>query len=152
MTTFNKLLYQIYKLPWAITRPVTVGVRVMLIKDGQVLLVRHTYQDGWFMVGGGVKRNETLEESARREAREEVEAEIGELHLFGAYSNFIDHLSDHIVVFTCNEFKLTGKTDFEIAEARFFPMEALPEDIIPGHRRRIQEYLSKSDRLKCSFW
>jgi 8-oxo-dGTP pyrophosphatase MutT (NUDIX family) len=39
---------------WWITRPVIVGVRVILARDGQILLVRHTYEDLWFMPGGGV--------------------------------------------------------------------------------------------------
>jgi hypothetical protein len=40
-----------------ITRPVIVSVRAILAREGQNLLVRHTYEDLWFMPGGGVKRH-----------------------------------------------------------------------------------------------
>lgn len=89
---------------WAVTRPLTVGVRTMLISDGQVVLVRHTYQNAWYFPGGGAKRRETLERAARREASEEAGAELGELVLFGAYSSFSEHKSDHVVVFLCHDF------------------------------------------------
>jgi len=34
----------------------------------------------------------------------------------------------------------SGKQDKEIAEVRFFPLDALPEGLLPGHRRRLEEY------------
>ncbi len=63
-----RLIYLIYRVYCFIFRPVTLGVRVMMIDKDQVLLVRHTYMDGWFMAGGGVKRGETLDQAARRES------------------------------------------------------------------------------------
>jgi ADP-ribose pyrophosphatase YjhB (NUDIX family) len=112
----------------------------MLIQDGQVLLIRHTYIEGWSLPGGGLKRGETLEAAARREVREEAGAEMGMVSLIGAYSNFDFWKSDHNVVFLCTDFRVTGRTDFEIAERRLFPLEALPKDTFPGHRLRIEEY------------
>ncbi len=87
-------------------RPLTLGVRVMMIQDGQVLLVRQTYVDGWFMPGGGVKRGETFEQAARREAAEEVGAELNNISLMGAYSNFAEWKSDHNIVFFSERFHL----------------------------------------------
>ena len=116
------------------------GVRVMLLQNGGVLLVRQTYMPGWFMPGGGVKRNETLDDAARREAYEEIGAEMGKLALLGAYTNFDGFKSDHNALFLCTDFTLGKKQDMEIAEARFFPLDALPEDIWPGHRLRLEEY------------
>lgn len=152
MNTLARLLYSIYKLRWRITRPVTIGVRLLLVKNSQVLLVKPTYQNGWYLVGGGVKRYETLEQAARREASEEVGAKLGKLELFGVFTNFNEHKSDHVVVFLCDDFTLTGKTDHEIEQLRFFPLDNLPEDITPGHKRRIQEYLESQHRLKFGNW
>lgn len=64
--------HYLYRAKWRLLRPITTGVRVMVLNGDQVLLIRHTYQRGWFMPGGGLKRNETLEEAARRELREET--------------------------------------------------------------------------------
>ncbi len=137
---FFKVLYFGYQIYCFFVRPVRLGVRVMMIKDGRVLLVRQTYMSGWFMPGGGIKRNETLEQAARREALEETGAELGAVTLMGAYSNFTEWKSDHNVVFICEDFKITGKPDGEIAEIRSFALNELPDEIWPGHRRRLEEY------------
>jgi ADP-ribose pyrophosphatase YjhB (NUDIX family) len=122
--------------------PVTIGVRVLLIEHGTVLLVRHTYRDGWFLPGGGVKRRETLEQAARREAHEEVgAARLGTLRLLGVHSNFGEHKSDHVVAFVCTDFIYTGDHDEEIAQVQAFPLDSLPANLSPGTARRVAEYL-----------
>lgn len=137
---YIRFLFLLYRIYTFFVRPVGTGVRVMLIQDGQVLLVRHTYLEGWYMPGGGIKRGETTEEAARREAREEVGADLGEVRLLGVYSNFEMNRSDHNVVFLCTDFRADRTHDSEIAEVRFFPLTSLPADLQPGHRRRIEEY------------
>ena len=152
MSTFKKFLYQIYQLQWLVTRPVTLGVRVLLIKDGQVLLVKPSYQDGWYFPGGAVNRHETLEQAARREAKEETGADLGTLDFFGAYTLYFHWKSDHIMLFTCTDFTVTGESDFEIEQCRLFPLEALPVDLAAGHRRRIQEYLAGETHPRFGLW
>ncbi len=137
-----RLIYLLYRLFQFVFRPITLGVRVMMVKDGQVLLIRHTYMDrgSWYLPGGGLRRGETVETAARREIREEAGAEAGAFSLVGIYSKFDDLKSDHNVVFLCNDFSLGGQPDSEIAELRFFPLDALPDTLCPGHRQRIEEY------------
>lgn len=135
-----RTLYRLYQVYLFLARPLTLGVRVMLIREGRVLLVRQTYMDGWFMPGGRIEKGETLEQAARREALEEVGVGINSISLLGVYSNFKEWKSDHNVLFFSDDFQLTGVTDHEIAEFRFFPLAALPADLWPGHRRRLQEY------------
>jgi 8-oxo-dGTP pyrophosphatase MutT (NUDIX family) len=143
-----RLIYRIYRIYIYFVRPVTLGVRVILLKGASVLLVRQTYMDGWFLPGGGMKRRETFEQAARREAREEAGAEIKSLALVGAYSNFGEWKSDHNIVFSSRQFKLSGHHDREIAELRFFPLDALPADIWPGHRRLLHDYRLALKRSK----
>ncbi len=126
---------------WRIFHPITLGVRVILVHDGQVLLVRHTYRPGWFFPGGGIKRRETLENAARREALEEAGATIRALHLLGIYSSFTESKSDHVAVYTSTDFEITGHHDDEIAAVQWFPVDALPNDFSPGSRRRLEEFL-----------
>lgn len=149
---YIRLLYLLYRIYTFFVRPVVSGVRVLLVQEGQVLLVRHTYLKGWYLPGGGVKRGETLDETARREAREEVGAELGDIRLLGAYSNFELNRSDHNIVFICTDFTADCTHDREIAEVRFFPLTSLPEDIQPGHRRRIEEYAAGAESPAFGRW
>ena len=54
-----RLLYKLNLFYWKIFKPTTVGVRILLIKEGKIILVKHTYQDCWYIPGGGVKKRET---------------------------------------------------------------------------------------------
>lgn len=129
-----------------------MGVRLILEKDQAVLLVKHTYQVDWYLPGGGVKKGETIEGAARREAAEELGAALGDLHLFGVYTNFYEGKSDHVVVFSCDDLTLTGKTDREIASLNFFRFDGLPGDVSPGSLRRIREYIGGGDSPVVGVW
>ncbi len=137
---YFRLLYLGYKLYCFIFQPVRMGVRTLMIQDNKVWLIRHTYIQGWFMPGGGLKRDETLEQAARREALEETGAQLGDVTLMGAYTSFIDWKTDHTIVFICRDFSFIGKPDGEIAELRAFSMHELPEGLFPSHRLRLDEY------------
>ena len=141
MARFQRLVHRLHAIWWALCKPLTIGVRVLLVSGGRAVLVRHTYQDHWYLPGGGVKRNETLDDAVRREATEEVGAEIGPIMLFGVYSSFFEHKSDHVVDFLCREFELRAVNSAEIASVDLFPLERLPDQVSPGTRRRIGEYL-----------
>lgn len=147
-----RLLYSAALIYWRIFRPVRVGVKLLLVREGKALLVKHSYQDAWFMPGGGVKRGERLEAAARREAHEEVGASLGSLTLFGIYSSFQEGKSDHIIVFQCEEFTLKSKKDWEIEKSEFFPLEEPPEKASPGTRRRLQEYRSWQGQPLVGDW
>lgn len=138
---FTKYFYKTGKFLWKITKPVTAGVRVLLIKDNKVLLVKHTYQKHWYLPGGGIKKGETFEEAIRREFKEEMDGELGSLKLFGIYNNFFEYKNDHIVIFLCEDFSFKGKTDIEIEKFNTFELNSLPIDTAPGTKRRIDEYL-----------
>ncbi|GAB4497840.1 MAG: NUDIX domain-containing protein [Anaerolineales bacterium] len=146
---YFKVLYFFYKIYCFIFRPIRMGVRVLMLQDNRVWLIRHTYLPGWFMPGGGLKKWETLEEAVRREAREETGAELGEISLLGIFSSFIQWKTDHAVVFLCRDFNFTGKSDGEIAEMRQFTLDALPEDTFPSHRRLLESF--RKGEVKPSF-
>ncbi|MBX3013189.1 MAG: NUDIX domain-containing protein [Caldilineaceae bacterium] len=136
-----RLAYFLYSLWWRISRPFVVGVRLILIQDDQILLVRHTYQAHWYFPGGAVKRRETLLAATAREATEEAGARLLETpRLLGMYTNFYESKSDHIAVFVCNNFQIGQATDqWEIDACQWFPLAALPADLSPGCGRRLQE-------------
>jgi 8-oxo-dGTP pyrophosphatase MutT (NUDIX family) len=149
---FLRFLYLTYRIYLFFVRPIHTGVRVMMIKDGQVLLVRQTYIPGWFMPGGRLKRGETLETAARREVLEETGAVLGKISLLGIYTNTREWKTDHNIVFLSRDFTASDMHDNEIAEVRFFPLDGLPEDLWPGHRLRLEELLIGIEHPQFGEW
>ena len=147
-----RLLYLLARCYWRIFRPLTLGVKVLLIENEAIWLVQHSYQPGWFLPGGGVKRNEDLETAVRREAYEELGAKLGEIQLFGVYSSNTQYKNDHVVVFFCRNFSV-GKADrSEIRAVQQFSLHQLPPDLSSGTRRRIDEYLADRPRAEAGHW
>jgi ADP-ribose pyrophosphatase YjhB (NUDIX family) len=54
----------------------TVGALCVVVDDGDLLLIRHTYRTGWSAPGGLLGRGERPERSAVREVREEVGLDV----------------------------------------------------------------------------
>ena len=152
MSLKMKLIFAGAKVYWHIFKPINFGAQVMLIRDGQVVLVSHTYKSGWSFPGGGVKRNESVETAVRREAMEEVGGTLGDLQLVGIYANLHGPTSDHITLFRCHDFELNGQSDDEIDQVQIFPLDQLPQGISYGTRRRIEEYLDGSQPLAFGDW
>jgi 8-oxo-dGTP pyrophosphatase MutT (NUDIX family) len=123
---------------------VTVGAQgAVLNRDRRVLLVRHSYQAGWHFPGGGVERNETLQQALTRELWEETGIVPTSPRLFSIYSHFDAFPGDHIVLFVVEDWTQTpAPASLEIVERRFFALDALPEGIDRGTRRRLQEVLA----------
>jgi len=139
-----KLAHSIRRIYYFIVRPVTLGVRILLIDEGGVILVKHSYQDGWFLPGGGVKRGESLEQAIRREAAEECGATLHQVQFIGTYTNFVEFKSDHVSLFLAEDFTIQEKRDHEIEMVSAFPFEQLPENTSPGSRRKIAAYINGS--------
>ncbi len=128
-----------------VLRPMTLGVRALVVDDAnRVLLVRHTYVPGYFFPGGGVEPGETLEAAIRRELVEETNVEAdGALTLHGIYLNRAASQRDHVALYVTRDFRRIGPhvPDREIAEAGFFPIDALPATTTRATRARIAEAL-----------
>ena len=141
MKIILRILYLAATVYWRLFKPLTFGVKLLLIQDNEILLVRHSYQKGWYLPGGALKRRETIVEAGHREAREELGATLQSLSLFGIFTNFSQGKSDHMAVFVCQDFTFKGIDNKEIEEAKFFQMDNLPTNVSPGTRNRIQEFL-----------
>ncbi|HMO56038.1 MAG TPA: NUDIX domain-containing protein [Roseiflexaceae bacterium] len=127
---------------WGIQRPTLLGVRGLVVRNHEVLLIRHrSGERPWALPGGGVDRHERFEEAVRREVYEEAGVPADVECVLGVYEAFHSDLSNYIVTFV-----LRSTADprppqsIEIAEARYFAFDDLPTDLDRGSHRRIAEY------------
>ena len=122
-------------------RKITIGARVLLIQDGKILLIKHTYMPKWYSVGGGVEKGESPLQAIYREAQEEVGVRFLEPpSLLGVYINKVRKKEDYVVLYVAHSFKREPQSSFEIKDSQWFDLNALPQDISPATKRRIEEY------------
>ncbi len=122
----------------------TLGVRaIVLNKNNEILLVKHSYEAGWFLPGGKVDRNESIQAAIKRELIEETGVcVVGEPKLFAFYINNILGATDYPFVFVVDEYYKIDANSPEIAEYRWYKYNELPETTSPGSQRRLKEYFS----------
>jgi ADP-ribose pyrophosphatase YjhB (NUDIX family) len=122
---------------------VDIGVNVAIIDNGKVLLTKREDFEIWCLPGGEVDPNETLAQTALREAREETGLTIQLTRLVGVYSS--PHwLRDghHSILFAA---KPTGGAlclcPGETIEVAYFEFDQLPADLVPWHRQKIRDVI-----------
>lgn len=143
-----RFYFRLAQLYWKIFKPVTLGSRALVVRDQKVLLVRLTYYPGWFLPGGGVDRGESFEAAARRELREECGIEAKDASLFGIYIKKNEGKIDHVAVYSVLDFQgeACAADPAEIQAVEFFDVASLLAELLPGHRRRIEEFFGRRDK------
>ena len=115
-----------------------IGLFALIFDDeGRVLLGHRRDIDWWNLPGGGMEAGETVDEALRREVREETGLEVEVEQLVGVYSK--PQKREVVLTFRC---RITGGTlhpTEEIRESHYFAPDALPENILPKHRQRVED-------------
>lgn len=148
LNTLFRIVLMGRKIYWFIFRPVTIGVKVLVVSQNKILLIKNRYDKFWYLPGGGIKTGEIFFEAARREVKEECGINLEKFKIFGVYSNFFEYKSDHIILLQCDASESTLiKSGFEIEEAAFFNFNNLPDKISPATKRRIDEFISGKSNM-----
>jgi 8-oxo-dGTP diphosphatase len=108
--------------------PKPVAVAIPRAPDGTVWLMRRGFQPQrgrWSMPGGFVDLGETVEDAARREAREELDIDIEISHLVGVYSRADDRVVILVYAATAED---TPKVTEEALEVKAFTKADVPWD------------------------
>ncbi len=120
---------------------------IIEVEDKIVLIYRKNPPYGWAIPGGFVDYGETLEEAARREAKEETNLDIEILYLLGCYSDPKRDPRFHTIttVFVAKgEGELRPKDDAKLA--RFFKIEEIPWDELAfDHAKILKDYLKRKN-------
>lgn len=149
MTRLEPAVRWLQSLKIRLTKGVTLGVRGLVVREGKVFLVRHTYVKGWYLPGGAVEPFESAAVSLSRELREEgnIEAPAGAMKLLSLTFNPQVAGRDHVATYIVTEFTQGAlpAPNAEIAEVGWFALDALPQPMNPGSERRLNEYLTGQD-------
>lgn len=142
---------------WELTgdRPLLLAGTALIARDrnGRIILQRRGDDGTWGLPGGYLELGETLEEGARREAREELGLDPGNLHFFAVfagpehYHEYPEHGRVYAVsiVYVADNVAGPLRADQgETMEARFFPPDDLPDDLERNSRTILRRYAERS--------
>jgi len=108
--------------------------QAVVLRNGEVLLVKRDSPALWELPGGGILPGETIEDALRREVQEESGAPIEVIELLGWYerTGFRAHLSPTYICKSLSENLMSGSDD--VIDVRYFPLKDLPQNIFPWFR------------------
>lgn len=127
----------------------TQGSSVVVFNDNrEVLLVLREDARVWALPAGRLESNETFEQAAIREAREETGYKVELERLVGEYWRpQYPNGGDKMRVFVG---RVVGdnpsKHDWESLEVRWFPLDALPKKLFRFSREHIQDACANSEK------
>lgn len=125
-----------------LSRGMTLGVRgVVVDAEGRVMLIEHTYVDGWYLPGGGVERGEPIDQALARELVEEAGVRMtGPARLLSVHDNGALFPGDHVLIYRVDQWEACEATSRgEIARRGWFALDALPEGLTRATTARLAE-------------
>lgn len=118
---------------------------IIRVEDKIVLIERREPPWGWALPGGFVDYGESLEDAARRKAREETGLELKDLRQFGAYSDPQRDPRQHNISFV---FTAEGEGDLrggdDAAGAGLFSLGDLPDPLCFDHAGILEDYRART--------
>ncbi len=119
---------------------------VLIIKDDKILFQRRADNGKWGLIGGLVEMNETYEQAALREAREETGLKVKLDSFLGIFHNHNMVWSNgdaaHVIsaMFTASIISGEPRIDEESYELRFFGIDEIPELFAEDHIASLKAY------------
>ncbi|MFF5211940.1 NUDIX hydrolase [Streptosporangium sp. NPDC000396] len=133
------------------TRPLILAGTSVVIVDNEerVLLMRRTDTGDWGLPGGLMEPGESFEQTGHREVLEETGLRLVEMELIGVFSGpeyFYTYPNGDQVfnVTAAYRGRAVGSPTCDATEAdelRFFPVDALPDDILPPEQPILAAYV-----------
>ena len=127
LTAAHKLL----KAGWFVQRPRTLGAHALaLTPERSVVLVKLRYAPGWRIPGGGRGSDESAEEAALRELREEIGMTAhGRVRLGCELEETVDFKRDLAALLIVEDVRYRPpRWSWEVEKVGEFPLDALPAD------------------------
>jgi len=136
---------------------IMVGANVIIENEkGHILLHHRTDRDWWGLPGGAMELGEALEETAKREVKEEVNLDCDDLKLFNLYSGpdlyykYPDGNEVYNVTATYICKRYSGNIVVEASEgrdAKFFTIDSIPDNLSSPIKGIIKDYIQYRNTL-----
>jgi len=139
-------------------RPLIMAGAALLAlnQHNQLLMIRRTDNGCWGVPGGAMELGEDLQDTAKRETKEEIGIEVGDLELFGVYSGqeLYYRYPNGAEVYNVTAVYLTRSLNGEIvvnpdehSEYRYFDISDLPVEISPPIKPILRDLARKYNQL-----
>ena len=126
-----------------------VGIFAFVVKNNKLLLVKHSYQEGWSLPSGFLNRSETFYEAIKREIKEEVGLTVKVKQILDVRNVIGNPYIDIAVI--CELVKGKVRIDNkEVVEAKFFEINNLPKNILTSNKPYVRSFkkVIKSEKFK----
>ena len=131
-----------FKLYWRVTVSRRRRTRVIVLHENNILLVRHIKSKVWSLPGGQVNKHEDFISAGVRELEEELGiTDFVFEYILGTYSLKTKKRDDTVtaIVGSLSDEKIL-KLQWEIQEAVWFALDALPANVSRYVSNRVAEY------------
>ncbi len=129
---------------WRVRRPRVRGCRILAFDpQGRVLLVRHSYGSGhWMLPGGGLGRTEDAVVGARRELAEEVGCRLEDARLVTRLDEPLSGAVNRVDLVAGTTADLPEGDQREVIAAQFFIPGAWPSELAHSHRNGLNGWVT----------
>jgi 8-oxo-dGTP pyrophosphatase MutT (NUDIX family) len=129
----------------ALFAPTALGVSALVMDEaGRVLLVRHSYNPGWRLPGGGVGRGEPPAEAVLRELGEEVGLGGGSAAFVSLHTRGVGWATMVVALYRVTGASIAFRPNLEIREICFADPRHPPQGCTPATLRRLAEFTGKA--------
>jgi 8-oxo-dGTP diphosphatase len=127
-----------------------VGTAILITRDDKVLLMKRRGPHGtgtWSTPGGHLDFGESPEQCARREAREEVGVEVGDVQFRAVTNDVFEESGRHYITIWLEAGSFSGEpvilSEREVEEIGWFAWDALPQPLFLP----LENYVNRKNYL-----
>lgn len=131
---------------WRVRRPTLQGCRVLVFDDqARVLLVRHGYGSGsWMLPGGGISRRETPSVAAARELAEETGCRLLDPRVVAVIEEPLSGARNRVHLITGRTAGQARPDGREIIELGWFAHDRLPGNLSPRLVGQLDQWIDQA--------
>jgi 8-oxo-dGTP diphosphatase len=120
-----------------------VSIDAVIAKDNKLLLIKrglNPFKDFWALPGGYVSWDESVEDTVKREIKEETNLDVSNIKLIGVYSLPERHPKQVInIAFLAEKVKGYVKVGDDALDFKWFSLDQLPDKLAFDHHEIIKD-------------